>query len=236
MLHNRGVLRGMLVIVCGSVYCGRPQHGAQLVVSPNLKQNNKFYDFCIPLFNFRVSVRIEIHSCQGSRWISCIMTRAAAWWTCLQRGSLLNTLNTNDNWLSQFKVLYHPLESYTAPSSCFCIHRLLFLLALQHTWHVCWMKWSKDVSDLLSPLPRCLLSSLIPYAFTFPHRKWFTVKHIPTANPNSTHWSIPTDPVILFLPPLVFCHGGTSWLQPVFFFPASISSSEHLWSAPNHVQ
>lgn len=70
------------------------------------------------------------------------------------------------------------------------------------------------------PLP-AVSSPPLPLCSHFPHRKWFTVKHIPTANP-TTHADLSQQPLPfifpIFSPPFFFCHGETSWLQPFVFF------------------
>lgn len=157
------------------------------------------------------------------------MTWVAAWWMCLQRGSLLNT---DYSWLSPFKPLYHPTESYTVSSICVCVYRLLFRLL--YNIPCTYIKWNNQKMFLVCSAPLLPdVSSLLrpPYAFTFPQSDLLSnTFQQPTPTTNST----PTDPCafifLIFLPAFFFWHGGTSWLQPLCFFRL-VSSSECLWSA-----
>lgn len=85
----------------------------------------------------------------------------------------------------------HRLASYTAKWSCFCTRT-----------DGCFACFTTYLAHLLSEIiKRCfwfahsppLHSALFwsPYAFAFPHRKWFTVKHIPTSNPTTTDSNLP---------------------------------------------
>lgn len=101
----------------------------------------------------------------------------------------LRTLTTAD--YLDLKLPYHRLASYTAKWSCFCTRT-----------DGCFACFTTYLAHLLSEIiKRCfwfahsppLHSALFwsPYAFAFPHRKWFTVKHIPTSNPTTTDSNLP---------------------------------------------
>ncbi len=206
----------MVVIVCGSVYCGRPQYGAQLVVSPRLLQND-FYDFYVALFNIGFSVLIETHGYQGSGWISSIMTRAAAWWPCLQRGLLLNT---DDCWLSQFKWLYctqhnHHVSLYI--DCCFACFTTYLAHLLSEIIKRCF--WFAQTSH--PHPPSCLLSPPIPLCFHFSSQEVIYCQTHSNSQPQLHTVIYPNRPCAfifpIFPPPFFFCHVGTSQLQPLFF-------------------
>ena len=162
MLHNGGVLSGTVVIVCRSVCCGRPQRGAGLAVGPDWPQSRRFYDFCA-LRRRRWLKHTAVTALDGS---SSVMTRAAAWWTCLQRGLLLNT---NDCWLSQTAVPSPWCRTQRPPPS-FRIRRRLFC-SLYDIPCMFW-EWNNQKMFLICsppppPPPSCLLSPPIPSCFHF---------------------------------------------------------------------
>lgn len=107
------------------------------------------------MFNFWVPALIETHCCQASAWISCIMTRAAAWWTCLQRRLLITAdyLHLNYCIVSRSRMFL-----YT--DCCFACFTSYLAHLLGEIIKRCF--WFARPTP-----PSCLLSPPIPLCFHF---------------------------------------------------------------------